>query len=133
MTSQDAHISLEPRGFSSPAADHKENRLKLDDLIVHPAATYFVKMGGLAMEPTFHGGDIRIVNWAIIPLDGRAVVVIYQKQFLVRRIITTDAQVTLKADNPAFVDIVTSPKQVDVWGVVTYAIHQMKWGDMFLL
>jgi DNA polymerase V len=126
MPSQDAHISLEPRGFPSPAADYKENRLKLDDLIVHPAATYFVKMGGLAMEPTFHGGDILIVDRAIIPLDGRAVVVIYRKQFLVRRIITADDQITLKADNPAFVDIVASSEQVDVWGVVTYAIHQVK-------
>ncbi len=126
MPSQDAHISREPRGFPSPAADYKENRLKLDDLIVHPSATYFVRNKGLAMEPTFHAGDILIVDRAIVALDGRAVVVIYREQFLVRRITTTDDQVTLKADNPAFVDIVASSEQVDVWGVVAYAIHQVK-------
>src|SRR5437588_358405 len=126
MTSQDAHISLEPRGFPSPAADYKESRLRLDDLIVHPAATYFVKMGGLAMEPTFHAGDILIVDRAIIPLDGRAVVVIYRKQFMVRRIVTEDNRILLKADNPAFVDILASPDQIEVWSVVIYAIHKVK-------
>jgi len=29
--------------FPSPADDYLENRLRLDDLIVHPEATYFVR------------------------------------------------------------------------------------------
>jgi DNA polymerase V len=98
--------------------------LALDDLIVHPAATYFVKMTGLAMEPTFHAGDVLIVDRAIVALDMRAVVVIYQEQFMVRRIITEDDQIILKADNPAFADIVDSPDNIQVWGVVTYSIHK---------
>jgi DNA polymerase V len=110
--------------FPSPADDYREPRLALDDLIVHPAATYFVHNTGLAMEPTFHAGDVLIVDRAIVALDGRAVVVIYREQFLVRRIVITDDQITLKADNPAFVDIVASPEEIQVWGVITYAIHK---------
>ncbi len=76
------------------------------------------------MEPTFHRGDILIVDRALAPLDYRAVVVVYHENFYVRRIITEDHQVTLKADNPAFVDIVVQPDEVQIWGVVTYAIHK---------
>ena len=110
--------------FPSPADDYKENRLKLDDLILHPAATYFVKLSGLAMEPTFHTGDVLIVDRSIVALDMCAVVDIYKEQFLVRRIVTEDTQITLKADNPAFVDIVAKPEEIQVWGVITYAIHK---------
>ena len=112
--------------FPSPADDYKRPRLVLDDLIVHPSATYFVRNRGSSMQPTFHRGDILIVDRAIVPLDGRAVVVIYQEKFYVRRIITMDGQIILKADNPAFVDIVGTSEEIEVWGVVTYAIHKMK-------
>jgi DNA polymerase V len=110
--------------FPSPADDYVEPTLSLDDLIVHPAATYFVKNSGLSMEPTFHKGDILIVDRAIVPLDYRAVVVVYHENFYVRRIITEDHQITLKADNPAFVDMVIAPDDIQIWGVVTYAIHK---------
>jgi len=29
-----------------------------------------------------------------------------------------------RADNPSFVDIVASPDEIELWGVVTYAIHK---------
>ncbi len=111
-------------GFPSSADDHLEPTLSLDDLIVHPAATYLVKNSGTSMEPTFHRGDILIVDRALFPLDYRAVVVVYHENFYVRRIITEDTHVTLKADNPAFEDIIVGPDDVQVWGVVTYAIHK---------
>src|SRR2546423_14597982 len=111
--------------FPSPADDYLEPRLQLDTLIVHPAATYFVRMTGLAMEPTIHAGDVLIVDRAIVPLDRRAVVVIFQEKFFVRRILIEDEKVTLKADNPAFVDIVAALDEVEVWGVVTYGIHKL--------
>jgi len=58
-------------------------------------------------------------------LDGRAVVVIFQEKFFVRRILIEDDKITLKADNPAFVDIVAALDEIEVWGVVTYAVHKL--------
>lgn len=110
--------------FPSPADDYLELTLRLDDLIVHPHATFFIKLSSLSMEPTFHRGDILIVDRALAPLDYRAVVVVYHEHFYVRRIITEDHQITLKADNPAFMDIMLTPDQVEIWGVVTYTIHK---------
>jgi DNA polymerase V len=108
--------------FPSPADDYLEPRLQLDSLIIHPAATFFFRMKGVAMEPTIHAGDVLIVpsyalrhvrvpllvanarsDRALVALDGRAVVVIFQQQFLVRRVLIEDDKITLKADNPAFV------------------------------
>ena len=95
--------------FPSPADDYLEPTLRLDDLNVHPTATYFVKNSGLSIEPTFHQGDILIVDRVLAPLDYRAVVVVYNSNFYVRRIITEDERIILKADNSAFVDIVVAP------------------------
>src|SRR5947207_12748326 len=106
--------------FPSPADDYLEPRLQLDSLITHPAATFFVRMIGMAMEPTIHAGDVLIVDRAIVPLDGRAVVVIFQERFFVRRIIIEDVKVTLRADNPAFVDILAALDEIEVWRGVTY-------------
>lgn len=38
--------------FPSLADDYRESSLRLDDPNVHPSATYFLKMIGVAMEPT---------------------------------------------------------------------------------
>ena len=110
--------------FPSPADDYVERTLRLDDLIAHPNATFFIKISSLSMEPTFHRGDILIVDRALTPLDYRAVVVVYHEHYYVRRIISEDERIILKADNPSFVDIVVTPDEIEMWGVVTYAIHK---------
>ena len=98
--------------------------MSLDDLIVHPASTYYVENSGRSMEPTFHQGDILIVDRALVALDYRTVVVVYHENFYVRRIITENKHIILRADNPSFVDMVVAPDEVHIWGVVTYAIHK---------
>lgn len=112
--------------FPSPTDDYRELGLQLDSLIVHPATTIFVRMKGLAMEPSIHADDVLIVDRAIVPLDRRAVVVIFQEKFYVRCIIIEDDKITLKVDNPAFIDIVAALDEVKVWGLVTYSIHKMQ-------
>lgn len=110
--------------FPRPADEYVERTLRLDDLIVHPSATFFIKISSLSMEPTFHRGDILIVDRDLAPLDYRAVVVVYHEHYYVRRIITEDERIILRADNPSFVDIVVRPDEIDLWGVVTYSIHK---------
>src|SRR5437763_9647148 len=92
--------------FPSPADDYLEPRLSLDDLIVHPATTFFVRLTGGSMEPTLHHADILFVEQALVPLVGQTGVVVFQKKFLVRRIVTHDDKIILMADNQACVDIV---------------------------
>lgn len=90
--------------FPSPADDYSENRLRLDDLIVHREATFFVRHSGLTMEPTIHDGDALIVDRTLIPRDNQVVMVRLREKFMIRRIMAYDDGYTLLiADNPAFV------------------------------
>lgn len=112
-------------GFPNPAADHEENTLRLDDLIVHPEATFFIKMRGVAMEPTIHHGDLLVVDRALTPLDFQAVVVVIEDEFRVRRIIRGDESSLLRADNPEFPEMALENDAFDIWGVITYAVHKL--------
>jgi DNA polymerase V len=115
--------------FPSPADDYREKPLRLDDLIVHREATYFVRHTGLSMEPTLHNDDVLIVDRALIPLDNQVVVVRLHEQFMTRRIISyDDGYILLIADNPAFliIEVTDEDEDFDVWGVVTYAIHKFR-------
>ncbi len=112
--------------FPSPAEDHRENTLNLQDLVVHPLSTYFLKMSGVAMEPTIHAKDVLVVDRSLILLDYQVVVVVYQERFWTRRILQTDERILLIADNRAFEDVVVSREEdFLIWGVVTYAVHRL--------
>ncbi|USD19794.1 translesion error-prone DNA polymerase V autoproteolytic subunit [Microbulbifer variabilis] len=66
-----------PCGFPSPADDHLEAALSLDDhLVARPAATYMVRANGDSMiNAGIHDGDLLIVDRSLAPVDGDVVVV----------------------------------------------------------
>lgn len=114
--------------FPSPADEYHENRLSLDDLIVHKEATFFVRHTGLSMEPTLHDGDVLLIDRALIPLDYQVVLVRLHEKLMIRRILTyEDGYILLLAENPAFaiVEVTGEEDDFEVWGVVTYAIHKL--------
>lgn len=113
-------------GFPSPADDYFESRLSLDGLIVHPEATFYVRVSTLAMLPTLHPRDVLIVDRALAPLDGQIVVIAHQQRLRVRRIYSSGEQIRLAADNRRYREIVLDdPEQYMVWGVVTTVIRQV--------
>ena len=63
-------------GFPSPADDYIESDLDLNEhLIVHPAATYFVKASGNSVIGAgIHDGALLIVDRALEPRDGSVVI-----------------------------------------------------------
>lgn len=113
-------------GFPSPADDHIEQKLDLNNhLIKHPAATFFVRVEGGSMEKAgiFHG-DILIVDRALLPEDGKIIVAILNGEFTVKRIQVKDKKLFLISENPDYSPIeVTEEMDFQVWGVVTYTIH----------
>ncbi|MCO1336537.1 translesion error-prone DNA polymerase V autoproteolytic subunit [Microbulbifer sp. OS29] len=64
-------------GFPSPADDHKESALSLDEhLITRPASTYMVRANGDSMVNVgIHDGDLLIVDRSLTPVHGDVVVV----------------------------------------------------------
>lgn len=116
-------------GFPSPADDHLERRLDLNEyLIEHPAATFFVRVEGESMvQAGIHSGDLLIVDRAREAVDGAVVIAHVNGEFTVKRVALSNGTFFLVPENDEFAPIeVTEQMDVAIWGVVTYVIHQVR-------
>ena len=116
-------------GFPSAADEYIDKQLDLNELIVkHPAATFFVKVQGDSMRGAgIHSGDILVVDRSIKPVNGKIVVAIINGEFTVKRLEICSQKVNLNAENPLYPQfVVDSNTDFQIWGVVTYVIHQAK-------
>ena len=115
-------------GFPSPAQDHFEKQLDLNELLVkHPAATFFVNVQGISMiDAGIHSGDILVVDRALEPVDGKIIIAVVNGEFTVKRLSKKDNQVWLVSENSEFSDIhINNDTDFEVWGVVTYVINKL--------
>lgn len=115
-------------GFPSPAEDHIEQKLDLNEhLIAHPAATFFVKVEGESMiDAGIRSGDLLIVDRALPAQDGKVVVAVLEGEFTVKRLKVSGKHVTLYPENPKYPPVPIGPEtNFQVWGVVTYVIHPL--------
>ncbi len=115
-------------GFPSPADDYIERNLDLNEhLIQNPAATFFVRVSGDSMIGAgINHGDILIVDRSFEPATGKIIIAIFNGELTVKRLIKTADSCKLIAENPAYDSIeVAEGADFEVWGVVTFAIHQV--------
>lgn len=113
-------------GFPSPAEDHIEQKLDLNQfLIKHPAATFFVRVEGDSMKNGgISDGDLLIVDRAMTPQNGQIVLAILNGEFTVKRVKIKGKNLFLVPENPEFPLMeITDEVDFQVWGVVTYTIH----------
>jgi len=116
-------------GFPSPADDHLERGIDLnEELIRNPAATFLVRVKGDSMRDAgIHSGDVLIVDKSLAPTDRKIVVAMIDGNFTVKRFRKRGAQVFLEAENPEFPPIeVTEGQELSIFGVVSYIIHQAR-------
>ncbi len=114
-------------GFPSPADDYVDKKIDLNEhLIKHPAATFFIRVVGDSMiNAGIHSGDILIVDRAIEPADNKIIIAVLDGELTVKRIRKKKDKLFLAPENPAFEPLeVTPAMNFEVWGVVTYVIHQ---------
>lgn len=115
-----------PAGFPSPAEDHIEKPLDLNDLLIkHPESTFYVRVRGESMvNAGIHDGDLLLVDRAVSPISGKVVIANLDGELTVKRIRLKNGQVTLESENPAFADRqIKKHDQFEVWGVVTAVVH----------
>lgn len=115
-------------GFPSPADDYVENRIDLNEYLVqHREATFFLRVQGDSMIPAgILDGDLLIVDRSLPVADGNIVIAVIDGEFTVKQIFRRQAGYVLKAANPAYADIVVgSEGNLEVWGVVRWAIHKL--------
>jgi DNA polymerase V len=116
-------------GFPSPADDHLERGIDLnEELIRNPAATFYVRVKGESMRDAgIHPGDILIIDRSVTPVDRQIVVAMIDGEFTVKRFRKRNSKITLEAENPSFQPIeIGENQELTIWGAVTYIIHQAR-------
>lgn len=116
-------------GFPSPADDFVEKKLDLNELVVsHPVATFFVRVEGESMiDAGIHAGDILVVDRSLEAKHGKIVIAVVDGEFTVKRLLIDDEGVTLVPENSTHKSLkISEESDFQVWGVVTYVIHQAR-------
>ena len=114
------------RHTASPAEDHVEGRLDLNEhLIRHPAATFFVRASGDSMLGAgIHPGDLLVVDRSLEPAHGKVVIAVVDNELTVKRLEVRDGRVRLLAENDRYPPIACAEgTDLQIWGVVTSVVH----------
>ena len=117
-----------PAGWPSPAEDYVEDSLNLHRMMVkNPAATYFLRAAGHSMVGAgIHDGDLLVVDRSREVQTGKVVIAVIDGELTIKRFIKKSGRILLVAANPDYPDFdITGREDVDIWGVVTYAVHNL--------
>ncbi len=118
--------STVPAGFPSPADDHIEGKLDLNEhLVRRPAATFFVRASGESMRGAgIFDGDLLIIDRGVSPQPDDIVIAILQGELTVKRLKKVDGQWLLAAENNAYPSLPLIEGDCEIWGVVTHSIRR---------
>ena len=124
------YLSRVPAGFASPADDHVEAKIDLQEhLVRNPAATYLGRIEGDSLvEFGIHDGDMVVVDRSVEPVDGKFVVAALNGEFLVKKLRVTgkngNRRVWLVSGHDDYPPIeVLEGHELVIWGVVTQIIR----------
>ncbi|HCY63154.1 MAG TPA: peptidase [Oxalobacteraceae bacterium] len=115
-------------GFPSPAADHAQKRIDLNEhLFINRESSFLFRvMGDSMINIGIFEGDTIIVDRAIEPRHRHIVLAIVDEEFTVKRFYRRGKVVRLLAENPAYPPIELSEGQeLRIWGVVTFNLHKL--------
>ena len=115
-------------GFPSPADDHLERKLDLNEyLIKNKSATFLIKVNGNSMiDAGVYDGDILVVDRSIEPSSGKIIIGVINGEFTVKRIIKKGKKIFLQAENKDYISIeITEDMDFKLWGIVSFSIHKL--------
>ena len=115
-------------GFPSPADDYVEVGIDLNEqLIRHPASTFFLRVSGESMTGAgIHDGDLLVVDRSLDPRPGRVVVAVLDGAFTLKRLTRHHGRLRLEAANPAYPALeLHRCGEVQIWGVAIHVIHPL--------
>src|SRR5690625_1887144 len=123
------YSGLIPAGFPSPAEDHLDSTLDLNELLIHrPAATFFARARDDSMlQAGIHDNDILVVDRSITARHGDIVIAVVDAEVTVKRLEQKGQRLRLVAANPAYPPIeLTDGQTLELWGVVTGVVRSMR-------
>lgn len=117
-------------GFPSPAADHQQPELSLDQLVgLGPRSSLFLlRAWGDSMQGKgIYDGDVLIVDKAATAKVGNTVVAVIDGEFLVKTVAELpDGSKVLEAANPHYPPIpINQDQTLTIWGVCKWNLHRL--------
>lgn len=116
-----------PAGFPSPALDHMEHKLSLDELLgIHAPHMYLVRAVGESMiNAGIFDGDILVVSRGLSPAHGDIVIAAINGEPCVKRLSRQGDVSILLSENPAFPSrYIMECDELMIWGVVTASLRK---------
>lgn len=113
-------------GFPSPAADHLEKLISLDELFgIRAPHVYLAKIQGDSMQGIgIFSGDLVIVDRSKTARHGDIVIAALNAECVCKRLHSRDGQVILMAENPKYPPrYVMEGDELVIWGVVNYSVR----------
>jgi DNA polymerase V len=115
-----------PAGFPSPAADHIEKHISLDELFdIRAPHVYLVKIEGDSMQGAgIYCGDLVIVDRSLYAEHGDIVIAALNSEPVCKRLHMRGNEVILKSENPKYPSRhVMEGDELVIWGVVKYSVR----------
>ncbi len=116
-------------GFPSPASDHLEKALSLEDLIVRrPSSTFFVRAEGNAMKAEgIFDGDILVIDRSLNAIEGSIIVISLDEDVIIRKFTKKGNRIFLVSGDDKYAPIpIGRETNWMIWGVATHLIHKFK-------
>jgi len=117
---------LVPAGFPSPAADHIEKHISLDELFdIRAPHVYLVKIEGDSMQGAgIYCGDLVIVDRSLDAEHGDIVIAAINSEPVCKRLHRRVNEVILMSENPKYpARYVLEGDELVIWGVVKYSVR----------
>ena len=115
-----------PAGFPSPAADHIEKHISLDQVLnIRAPHVYLVSIDGDSMQGAgIFSGDLAVVDRSIEPVHGNVVVALLNNDPICKRLCMREKRVILQSENSKFPDRhVLEGDELSIWGVITHTVR----------
>ena len=115
-------------GFPSPADDHAEPGLDLNQLIENRASTFCAWAEGDSMQDLgILDGDLMVIDRSLTARHDDVVVADLNGAFTVKRLVEKSGASFLMPANPDYPPIPIKPDdEVRIWGVVIRVIHDLR-------
>ena len=115
-----------PAGFPSPAADHIEKVISLDQVLnVRAPHVYLASIDGDSMQGVgIFSGDLAVIDRSIEPVHGHIVVALLNNEPVCKRLCKRGREVILLSENPKSpARYVLEGDELAIWGVITSTVR----------
>jgi DNA polymerase V len=115
-----------PAGFPSPAADHIEQHISLDEILnIRAPHVYLISIAGDSMQGAgIFDGDLAIVDRALEASHNDIVVALLNNEPMCKRLCKRGTQMILLSENSKYPPrYVLEGDELSIWGVITSSVR----------